>query len=183
MEMAQVVAGFSLGQADILRRAMGKKKPEEMLKMKEKFLAGAKAQGIRRDDGGEDLRAALRLQRLRVQQEPRRRVRHPRLPHDLAEGESPRGVHRRQLHQRHERHRQARAAHPRGAGDGHPGAAAGREPVCRRISPSRTGRSSSASSGSRTWDPARWMPSSRSGSAGDPSPASWISSDGSTPTR
>ena len=43
MEMAQVVAGFSLGQADILRRAMGKKKPEEMLKMKELFLAGAKA--------------------------------------------------------------------------------------------------------------------------------------------
>ena len=45
MEMAQVVAGFSLGQADILRRAMGKKKPEEMLKMKEMFLAGAKAKG------------------------------------------------------------------------------------------------------------------------------------------
>jgi DNA polymerase-3 subunit alpha len=45
MEMAQVVAGFSLGQADILRRAMGKKKPEEMLKMKEQFLAGAKSRG------------------------------------------------------------------------------------------------------------------------------------------
>ena len=45
MEMAQVVAGFSLGQADILRRAMGKKKPEEMLKMKELFLAGAKSKG------------------------------------------------------------------------------------------------------------------------------------------
>ncbi len=45
MQMAQVVAGFSLGQADILRRAMGKKKPEEMLKMKEKFLAGARSRG------------------------------------------------------------------------------------------------------------------------------------------
>ena len=45
MQMAQVVAGFSLGQADILRRAMGKKKPEEMLKMKEKFLAGALSRG------------------------------------------------------------------------------------------------------------------------------------------
>ncbi|MGA2976274.1 MAG: DNA polymerase III subunit alpha [Spirochaetia bacterium] len=45
MEMAQVVAGFTLGQADILRRAMGKKKPEEMLKMKEKFLAGAASKG------------------------------------------------------------------------------------------------------------------------------------------
>ena len=48
MQMAQVVAGFSLGQADILRRAMGKKKPEEMLKMKEKFLAGALARGYSR---------------------------------------------------------------------------------------------------------------------------------------
>jgi DNA polymerase III subunit alpha len=46
MQMAQVVAGFSLGQADILRRAMGKKKPEEMLKMKELFLTGAKAKGF-----------------------------------------------------------------------------------------------------------------------------------------
>ncbi len=45
MQMAQVVAGFSLGQADVLRRAMGKKKPEEMLKMKEKFLAGAREKG------------------------------------------------------------------------------------------------------------------------------------------
>jgi DNA polymerase-3 subunit alpha len=45
MQIAQVVAGFTLGQADILRRAMGKKKPEEMLKMKEKFFAGAKNKG------------------------------------------------------------------------------------------------------------------------------------------
>ena len=39
MQIAQVVAGFTLGQADILRRAMGKKKPEEALKMKPKFIA------------------------------------------------------------------------------------------------------------------------------------------------
>ncbi len=45
MQIAQVVAGFTLGQADILRRAMGKKKPEEMLKMKEKFMAGAGSKG------------------------------------------------------------------------------------------------------------------------------------------
>ncbi len=45
MQMAQVVAGFTLGQADILRRAMGKKKPEEALKMKPRFIDGAKAKG------------------------------------------------------------------------------------------------------------------------------------------
>ncbi|HVO39842.1 MAG TPA: DNA polymerase III subunit alpha [Spirochaetia bacterium] len=45
MEIAQVVAGFTLGQADILRRAMGKKKPEEALKMKPRFIAGAREKG------------------------------------------------------------------------------------------------------------------------------------------
>ncbi|MBI5853863.1 MAG: DNA polymerase III subunit alpha, partial [Nitrospirae bacterium] len=42
MAITNVVAGFSLGQADILRRAMGKKKPEEMEKLRIKFLEGAK---------------------------------------------------------------------------------------------------------------------------------------------
>ncbi|MBX2883001.1 MAG: DNA polymerase III subunit alpha [Granulosicoccus sp.] len=40
MGIAQVMAGFSLGTADILRRAMGKKKPEEMAKQREGFLQG-----------------------------------------------------------------------------------------------------------------------------------------------
>lgn len=43
MEAAKIIAGYSLGQADILRRAMGKKKPEEMEKQREVFIAGAKA--------------------------------------------------------------------------------------------------------------------------------------------
>ncbi len=46
MYIARAVAGFSLGQADILRRAMGKKKKEEMDKMKAKFFEGAQAKGI-----------------------------------------------------------------------------------------------------------------------------------------
>ena len=40
MQIAQVLAGFSLGQADLLRRAMGKKKASEMAKVREQFLAG-----------------------------------------------------------------------------------------------------------------------------------------------
>lgn len=40
MAIAHQVAGFSLGQADILRRAMGKKKPEEMEKLRKKFIDG-----------------------------------------------------------------------------------------------------------------------------------------------
>jgi DNA polymerase-3 subunit alpha len=46
MAIANKVAGFSLGQADILRRAMGKKKPEEMEKLRAQFLAGAKEHKI-----------------------------------------------------------------------------------------------------------------------------------------
>jgi DNA polymerase-3 subunit alpha len=45
MEIARQVAGFSLGEADILRRAMGKKKPEVMAKQKVKFVKGAAAKG------------------------------------------------------------------------------------------------------------------------------------------
>ena len=45
MKIAQVVAGYSLGQADILRRAMGKKKPKEMEEQRERFIAGAREKG------------------------------------------------------------------------------------------------------------------------------------------
>ncbi len=41
MEMARVIAGYTLGQADLLRRAMGKKKPEEMKRHREVFREGA----------------------------------------------------------------------------------------------------------------------------------------------
>ncbi|MBS3981382.1 MAG: DNA polymerase III subunit alpha [Rhodobacteraceae bacterium] len=43
MQIAQVMAGYSLGGADLLRRAMGKKNPEEMARERPKFIQGAKA--------------------------------------------------------------------------------------------------------------------------------------------
>ncbi|MGD9579808.1 MAG: DNA polymerase III subunit alpha [Vampirovibrionia bacterium] len=46
MQIAQRLAGYTLGQADILRKAMGKKKKEEMDKQKEVFLDGAAKNGI-----------------------------------------------------------------------------------------------------------------------------------------
>ncbi len=46
MRIAAGVAGFSLAEADVLRRAMGKKKHEEMVAMREKFLAGARKNGV-----------------------------------------------------------------------------------------------------------------------------------------
>jgi DNA polymerase III subunit alpha len=46
MQIAQRLAGYTLGGADLLRRAMGKKKPEEMAKQKSVFLEGAKKNGV-----------------------------------------------------------------------------------------------------------------------------------------
>ncbi len=46
MQIAQAVAGYTLGEADILRRAMGKKKEEEMDRQRARFLAGARERGI-----------------------------------------------------------------------------------------------------------------------------------------
>ena len=46
MKIAQVLSGYSLGGADLLRRAMGKKKPEEMAKQRDIFIAGAKENDI-----------------------------------------------------------------------------------------------------------------------------------------
>ncbi|EDN68175.1 DNA polymerase III, alpha subunit [Beggiatoa sp. PS] len=46
MQIAQVLAGYTLGGADILRRAMGKKKPEEMKKQRTVFTKGATERGV-----------------------------------------------------------------------------------------------------------------------------------------
>lgn len=46
MQIAQVLAGYTLGGADMLRRAMGKKKPEEMAKQRSTFKEGAESQGV-----------------------------------------------------------------------------------------------------------------------------------------
>ncbi len=54
MQVASTMAGFSLGQADILRRAMGKKKPEELESMREQFVDGCL-------DNGHDRKIADKL--------------------------------------------------------------------------------------------------------------------------
>ncbi|HWH76690.1 MAG TPA: DNA polymerase III subunit alpha, partial [Candidatus Binatus sp.] len=46
MQTAQILAGYTMGDADILRRAMGKKDPEEMAAQRERFVDGAKAKKI-----------------------------------------------------------------------------------------------------------------------------------------
>jgi DNA polymerase III subunit alpha len=48
MQIAQVIGGYTLGAADLLRRAMGKKKPEEMALQRDVFVAGAEKNGLAR---------------------------------------------------------------------------------------------------------------------------------------
>jgi len=47
MQIAQLLAGYTLGAADLLRRAMGKKKPAEMGKQREIFVRGASERGVK----------------------------------------------------------------------------------------------------------------------------------------
>ena len=49
MQVAVTLAGFSMGEADTLRKAMGKKKLDVLMPFKEKFIAGAVEQGLRAD--------------------------------------------------------------------------------------------------------------------------------------
>jgi DNA polymerase-3 subunit alpha len=53
MQIAQVIGGYTLGGADLLRRAMGKKKPEEMAKHRDIFVAGAEKNGLARNKADE----------------------------------------------------------------------------------------------------------------------------------
>jgi DNA polymerase III subunit alpha len=55
MEIARVIAGFDLQEADLLRKAIGKKKPEEMAKIKTRFIIGAKKTNIVSDDDAEQI--------------------------------------------------------------------------------------------------------------------------------
>jgi DNA polymerase-3 subunit alpha len=47
MQIANIIAGYSLGEADLLRRAMGKKKAEEMAAQREKFVSGSREKGFK----------------------------------------------------------------------------------------------------------------------------------------
>ncbi|MGD0801763.1 MAG: DNA polymerase III subunit alpha [Terracidiphilus sp.] len=53
MQIANVLASYTLGEADLLRRAMGKKQPEEMAKQRDRFMSGAEALGHPKRIAGE----------------------------------------------------------------------------------------------------------------------------------
>jgi DNA polymerase-3 subunit alpha len=55
MQIAHDIAGFDLQEADMLRKAIGKKKPEEMAKLKKKFLTGSKEKNIVTEGQAEEI--------------------------------------------------------------------------------------------------------------------------------
>jgi len=98
LRIAQAVAGFTLGQADVLRKAMGKKDPKVMAKQRDAFLDGARGKGINREEGGQAVRADRALRRLRLQQSARHRVRAPRVSHGVSESQLPVALRRVAVH-------------------------------------------------------------------------------------
>ena len=108
MQMAQIVGGYTLGGADLLRRAMGKKNVAEMAKQRAMFRDGAAKNGCQRAPGRRDLRPDGEIRRLRLQQVARRGVRAGRVPDRVAEGALPGRVHGRGAVVGHGQHRQGR---------------------------------------------------------------------------
>ena len=141
MQAAQVLAGYSLGEADLLRRAMGKKIQSEMDAQRATLRRGLR--DPQRDPGGQGQRAVRldrQVRRLRLQQEPRRRLCAGRLPDRLAQGASPRRILRRVDELRHGADRQARRSSSRTCAAAGSSACRPTSTPAMRISRSRTAR-------------------------------------------
>ena len=131
MQIAQVLAGYTLGGADLLRRAMGKKIQSEMDAQRQQFVEGAKARGVEPARAEHDLRPDGEIRRLRLQQIACRRLCAGRLPDRLSEGELSGRVHGRVDDPRPRQHRQAEPVPP-GIGPARHRAAAARHQPLRR---------------------------------------------------
>ena len=98
MRIAQKVAGYSLARADILRKAMGKKKREVLEKEYEGFSEGMKANGFSAPAVKALWDTVLPFAGLRVQQVARRRLRSGVVLDGVSQGQLPGRVHGRSAH-------------------------------------------------------------------------------------
>ena len=133
MQIAQVMAGYSLGEADLLRRAMGKKIRAEMEKQRERFVAGCGQDRRAEGAGRYDLRTAGKIRRLRLQQEPRRGLRAGVVSHRLHEGALSGGVSGGVDDARTQQHRQTQRVSRRSATARHQGRGAQRQSLRRDV--------------------------------------------------
>ena len=96
MQISAALAGYTLGEADLLRRAMGKKKkPRTWPRRRRKFLEGAEKNGRRPEGRRRDLRADGEVRRLRLQQVALGRVRPGHVSDGVSQGALPGRVHGR----------------------------------------------------------------------------------------
>ena len=126
--IVQALAGYSLGQADIFRKAMGKKIAEVMKKEKRNFLAGAKKKEFSAEVAEAGLRPHRAFRRLCLQQGARLQLCPHRLPDRLSQGELPGGVYHRLPDHPRRRAGENRQRRRRVPPPGHHRAAAGYQP-------------------------------------------------------
>ena len=127
MRIAATLASFTLGQSDLLRKAMGKKNPAVMQAQREKFVQGRGSQRHQREAGHQDLRSDGALRRVRLQQVALDRLRLSGVPDGLPEGKLPVALRGRAADDRGAEHRQAGAVPGRVPRSRHPRAAAGHQ--------------------------------------------------------
>ena len=137
MAIAQVLAGFTLGPADNLRRAMGKKKKEELDKQYAGFQAGMLERGFSAGRDQDAVGDPAPVLRLRLQQVALRRLRRGHLLDRLPQGQLPGRVHGRAPDVREGRQGQDGDLPQRVPPDEDPGAAARRQRVARQLHPGR----------------------------------------------
>jgi hypothetical protein len=89
MQIAQIIGGYTLGGADLLRRAMGKKKAEEMAEHRGLIVEGAKARRATTPTSPTAVRPDGEVRGVRLQQVAHRRLRGRHLSHRVAEGALP----------------------------------------------------------------------------------------------
>ena len=129
MEIAQVLAGFSLGQADNLRRAMGKKKKSELDKQYAGFQAGHARARVLPEGHHDAVGHPAAVLRLRVQQGALGGLRRHLVLDGLPQGQLPGRVHGRAADQHPRRQGQVGDLPQRVPPHGHQGAAARRQRV------------------------------------------------------
>ncbi len=111
MQIAQVLAGYTLGGADLLRRAMGKKKAEEMAQQRSIFIEGATKRGVAEHVAAHIFDLMEKVRGVRLQQVALRGVCRALVPDGLAQGALSGGVHGRRAVVRHGQDRQGRHDH------------------------------------------------------------------------
>ncbi len=134
LEVAIALAGFTVGEAEGLRRAMSRKRSHDALEaFRERFIEGAGEKGVDAETSGPRLRQARRLLRLRLPEGACGRVRAARVPVDVAAPLLPGRVPVRAPERAADGLLPARDARPRRAAARRGGAAGGRQPERRAL--------------------------------------------------